>query len=322
MRKELAGKPIDVITVGDYQPSEAKYKLIRKCLEVILDFGFPFHGIEKSTIIIRDLDLLKKINREACGVGPWGSCVSFSFSTTDDRKAKIFEPHAPLPSERLKAMSKITSEGILSGATYMPVLPFITDDDKSLEATIKKVKEYGGKYILFGGLTFNPPFQKRYYKVLEKYFPKTITKYKKLYASAGRWGIGSTASSYFAELNKKIDQLCQKYRLFNYIPRWIPKYKIINNYKVAEKLYVKGKDLFSSGASFYQVAAYNKAGQSIDNLKDDIKEVYNKEGLAGVKKIKGVGEKLSCEIEKIIRKAYSPDFHRGTASSSDSHRRK
>ncbi len=249
-KKELKNKPIDVITVGDYQPAEVKYKLIRKCLEVVLDFGFPFHGIEKSTIVVRDLDLLKKINKKSKGEGSWGSCVSFSFSTVDDEIARIFEPNASLPSARLKAMDKISSEGIFSGATYMPVLPHITDDDKSLEATVEKVKEHGGKYILFGGLTFNRAFQEKYYKVLKKHYPNIIPKYKKLYADASRWGIGPASSKHFFGLNKKIDQLCQKYCILSYIPRYIRKDKNVNNYKIAEKLYVKGKELFFSGASF------------------------------------------------------------------------
>lgn len=84
---------------------EEKYKVTRRCLEVISRYRFPVHCFTKSTLILRDVDVLKKISEDA--VLPEdlkdasGVLVTFSFSTLRGDVARIFEPGAPTPRERL-----------------------------------------------------------------------------------------------------------------------------------------------------------------------------------------------------------------------------
>ncbi|GAI64688.1 unnamed protein product [marine sediment metagenome] len=86
--------------VGDsYQPIEKTYQLSRKVLELMGEYNFPIHILTKSTLIKRDIDILKKINRKSKTI------VSLSFSSVDDKISAIFEPGVPLPSERLKTLT-------------------------------------------------------------------------------------------------------------------------------------------------------------------------------------------------------------------------
>lgn len=295
LKKELSRVPKDVVTIGDYQPVEAKYRLIRKCLQVVLKLGFPFHGIEKSNLIVKDLDVLKKINRKS-----W-ACVSFSFSTADSKVARIFEPLCPTPAARFEAMKKITETGILTGTTYMPALPFITDDDKSLEEVVKRTRGAGGKYVLFAGLTLNEPFKKRYLKVVAEHYPHLLSKYEKLYHDAGRWGFGPTAGAHSSKLNEKVNRLCEKYGLLNYIPRYIPPEAIKDNYQIAEKVYLKARELRNRGANFYQVLSYQKVAWALDELDCSVKEICEQESTKGLQKMSGVGPKMAVLIEEIIK---------------------
>lgn len=48
-----------------WQPLEERYGITRKCLEVISKYKFPIHCLTKSKLILRDLDLLKEIDKRA-----------------------------------------------------------------------------------------------------------------------------------------------------------------------------------------------------------------------------------------------------------------
>ena|GEM_PF-6568964 len=113
----------------------------------------PIEIATKSKLILRDLDLLKEIDRNAIlpeDLKPklkHGTIISFSISTLDKELAKILEPGAPSPEERLEIMEKCKEEGFFTGICFTPVLPFLSDSEEQLEKTIKTAKEYGADFI-------------------------------------------------------------------------------------------------------------------------------------------------------------------------------
>ena len=144
--------------VGDsYQPVEKKYQLTRQALELLLEFNLPAHILTKSTLIERDIDILKKINKQTRAV------VNFSFSSVDDEISAIFEPGAPLPSRRLETIVKFKQAGIPCGLFLMPVIPFITDAPDQIERTFQQANEIGVDYIIFSGMTLKDGRQKQYF---------------------------------------------------------------------------------------------------------------------------------------------------------------
>ena len=92
-------------------------KLTRKILEIILKYHFPVHILTKSTLVLRDLDLLKEIDKNAILPDDLknklkrGVIVNFSISTLDEKLARLLEPRAPKPIERLEAMQKLKKKG-------------------------------------------------------------------------------------------------------------------------------------------------------------------------------------------------------------------
>ncbi|MGD2156713.1 MAG: radical SAM protein, partial [Anaerolineales bacterium] len=132
LRGELFGRERDVITVGDWQqPAEDRYRLSRRMLEVVRDLNFPLFIVERSPLLIRDLDLLVEINRQS-----WVGVV-FSISSLDPALKRAFEPRSPGVKRRLGAMKKLAEAGILVGTALMPVLPFVGDGETHLEDVIR-----------------------------------------------------------------------------------------------------------------------------------------------------------------------------------------
>ena len=97
-----------------YQPLEKKYLITKRCLEILVEAGWPFTIQTKSPLVLRDLEIIKRSSdAEVC----------FSVTTADEKIRKIFEPGAPPSSKRIEALGKLHSEGIRTLAMIAPILP-------------------------------------------------------------------------------------------------------------------------------------------------------------------------------------------------------
>jgi DNA repair photolyase len=189
--------------VGDsFQPLERRYQLTRGTLELMNRFGHPVHLLTKSTLVLRDIDLLKQINTKSKAI------VSFSFSSVDKDLSAIFEPGVPAPSERLKAIRQLKSEGLTCGMFLMPVIPFLTDTDEQISAALAQAKAAGIDFIIFGGLTLKEGRQKDYFlNTLNRNFPDLGPGYTRLYPG-DRWG--GPDGDYYQTLNQRFYQIAKQ----------------------------------------------------------------------------------------------------------------
>ena len=96
-----------------YQPLEKRYMLTRRCLETLVENGWPFTVQTKSSLVLRDIEILKRSNDAEVG---------FTITTADKRIGKIFEPGAPPLGKRIEALGKFRSEGIKTFAMIAPIL--------------------------------------------------------------------------------------------------------------------------------------------------------------------------------------------------------
>lgn len=97
-----------------YQPIERKYRLTRKCLEILTNYDWPVVIQTRSPLVVRDIDLLKKLKILDVGL---------SITTADDAVRKIFEPKAPPINERIKALEELRKAGLHTYAMIAPILP-------------------------------------------------------------------------------------------------------------------------------------------------------------------------------------------------------
>ncbi|MFQ5892381.1 MAG: radical SAM protein, partial [Candidatus Methanofastidiosia archaeon] len=134
-------------TSDAFQQAEAKYRLTQRLLKIFLKYGVPLHIMTKSALVLRDLELLKELSDKS-----WLT-ISFSFSTSDVKLSKKFEPKTSPPEARFKSIEKLTRKKIRCGVTYIPILPLLSDSRENLEAVISKAKNSGASYILIGTMT-------------------------------------------------------------------------------------------------------------------------------------------------------------------------
>jgi len=271
--------------VGDsYQPIEEKYQLSRKVLELMDEYNFPIHILTKSTLIKRDIDILKKINTKNRAI------VSFSFSSVDDEISAIFEPGVPSPSERLKTLTFFKNEGIACGMFLLPVIPFMTDTPKLMEKTIRKASEVGLDFIIFGGMTLKEGRQKDYFfKTLKKYYPKLIVEYENIYQKS-KWG--EAAGEYYNSINLTFNNIIKKYRIPPRIPLALYKDILEENDLVVVILEHIDYLLKLKGRTF----PYGYAAYSISQLKEPLSSMKRE-----LKRINGVGKVTESIILEILK---------------------
>jgi len=194
-----------------YLPSEARYNLTGRALEIIARHGFPLHAITKSDLVVRDLDALRQINRTL-------AVVSFTLTTVDDDLARKVEPGAPQPSARLAAMAALAGAGIHTGVALMPVLPFIEDNEENILAIVRQAKEHGASYILPAfGMTLRDRQRAYYYEQLDRLFPGLRPQYEK------RFGERYSAEARGA---RRLEQICRdecaRLGLETAVPKYAP----------------------------------------------------------------------------------------------------
>ncbi|HEY8450496.1 MAG TPA: radical SAM protein [Bacillota bacterium] len=129
-------------TVTDpYQPAEAKFRLTRAVLEVLLEYRNPVSITTKSPLVCRDLDLLVALSAAtAC-------TVNFSIATLDPAVWRVIEPGAPHPRQRLRALATLRATGIRAGVLLAPVLPGLTDRGDRLEAVVRAAVDHGACFV-------------------------------------------------------------------------------------------------------------------------------------------------------------------------------
>jgi len=163
-----------------YMHCEEELGLTRRCLEVILKNEFGLAIQTKSDRILRDIDLLSKINQTAKCV------VQITLTTYDDDLCKILEPNVCNTKRRIEVLEEMQKRGIPTIVWLTPILPFINDTEENVTAILNECVRVGVKGIIdFGmGLTLREGDREYYYAALDKHFPGMKERYIKRYGNA------------------------------------------------------------------------------------------------------------------------------------------
>jgi DNA repair photolyase len=156
---------------------EERLKNTRKCIELIHEHGFGLAIQTKSARILRDLDLLKKINEKTKCV------VQMTLTTYDEALCKIIEPNVSTTRERFEVLKTMRDNGIPTVVWLSPILPFINDTEENIRGILDyclEAKVHG--IICFGiGLTLREGNREYFYKKLDEHFPGMKARYIKKY---------------------------------------------------------------------------------------------------------------------------------------------
>jgi DNA repair photolyase len=168
LERELRNKKRGVVgisTVTDpYQPAEEKFKLTRSCLEVLLSKGFPICIQTKSSLVLRDLDLIKGFSEKEVG---------FTVTTLDERIGAVIEPGASTTGARLKALKTLSDEGIPTWAFIGPMVPGALGR-RELAEVLKAVKRAGVSHVMLDRLRLKPGMWARLEPPLKMHAPDVL----------------------------------------------------------------------------------------------------------------------------------------------------
>lgn len=151
-----------------YQPLEAEYGLTRACLEVCADYRNPVGIITKGALILRDLDVLARVQRDA-----W-VMVYFSIPFSSDEMARKVEPHAPSITKRFSAMKALSDAGIPTGISVAPVIPGLNDDD--IPELLDRAYGAGARTATYSLLRLSGSLEPVFLDRIREAFPERIGK--------------------------------------------------------------------------------------------------------------------------------------------------
>jgi len=295
LRKALERTAVDLIFTGDYQPAERKFGISRQMLEVCYELGFPVFILERSPLVLRDLDLIQAIHKKARAV------VAFSIITSPDSPAyprvHQMESLAPDVAKRFAAMEKLAAAGIPTGICAMPLLPGLCDSRENLESIVSWTADHGGGFILASSLTLADQQRDYFFNVLNERFSDLAGPYQKLYPP----GSYAPAAYDWRSVALTVRELCIKYGLFDRQPRpIIPGDKRALNRKIVERLAEQLYTLELEGAPPHQVWAYRKAAWTVEDLEQDIGLIEQQMGIKGLQSIPDIGPGMVGNIMELI----------------------
>ena len=201
-----------------YIPLESELGTVRKAMEIIHRYGFGFTVITKSDLILRDLELLKKLNRDTRCV------VQMTLTTADESLCRVLEPNVCTTARRFEVLKILRDEGIPTVVWLCPILPFINDTKENIEAVTDmciEAKVYG--IVNFGmGVTLREGNREYFYSKLDRHFPGMKEKY--ILAYGNRYELESPdaaeLSAIFQRKCRENDIICDNNAVFGYLDRF------------------------------------------------------------------------------------------------------
>jgi DNA repair photolyase len=199
-----------VITTGamtdPYMPLEKELLRMRHALEVIERHGFGVSVLTKSDLVLRDIDILQRINKKAKCV------VQMTLTTYDEELCRKIEPNVAATHRRFEVLKEMQRVGIPTVVWMTPLLPFINDTEENIRGILSycaDAKVHG--LITFGvGMTLRNGNREYFYKKLDEHFPGLKSKYMQAFGTS--YVINSPHSE---RLNRIIKEFCKENSIIN-----------------------------------------------------------------------------------------------------------
>lgn len=178
-----------------YQGMEMKYRLTRKCLEVLVEEGFQgaVSFLTKSDLVLQDIDILQKLPHVEVGL---------TITSTDDKVSRYFEKYAPAASARLSALGKLHEAKIPIYAFVGPLLPHFVDEPEKIDALFQSIRDVGVEEVYVEYLNLSTYIRNRMRHELSDLDPAL---WKKFYETQNK--------QYRVELDKIVDVMLKKHHL-------------------------------------------------------------------------------------------------------------
>jgi DNA repair photolyase len=187
--------------VDCYQRAEGRYALMPGIIDALRERANPFSILTKGTLILRDLDLLRRA-AEVTEVG-----VSVSVGFTDRELWRTVEPGTPAPERRLDVVRALSGAGIGCGVLMAPVLPYLSDSPEQLRATVRAIAAAGAASVTPLALHLRSGGSREWFMAwLRHHHPGLVGMYERLYAG------GSYAPKWYQRgITRAVHELADEY---------------------------------------------------------------------------------------------------------------
>ncbi len=181
LRTELARRSWQRETVvlgaatDPYQPAEGRYRLTRRCMEVLSAASNPFGLITRGPLIVRDRDVLQEASKRA------KVSVHLSVPTVDPDVWSRTEPGTAPPHQRLRAVRMLVDAGIDAGVAMAPILPGISDRPDQLEAVVRAARDAGATRLWGGAVYLRPGTREHFFETLARHWPEQLGEYQSMF---------------------------------------------------------------------------------------------------------------------------------------------
>jgi DNA repair photolyase len=167
-----AGDHIAMGTNTDpYQRAEGKYHLTQGIVQALSEARNPFSILTKSTLILRDLDLL------ADAATRTSVRANFSIGTLDEATWKATEPGTPHPRKRVEAVAKLNEAGVECGVLIAPVIPGMSDGPGQVEEVVRACVDAGAVSVSAMYLHLRPGVKDHFMGWLQDARPDLVAQY-------------------------------------------------------------------------------------------------------------------------------------------------
>ncbi|MBQ8510370.1 MAG: radical SAM protein [Clostridia bacterium] len=163
-----------------YLHCEKRLGLTRRCLEIIERYGFGVTILTKSDRVLRDIDLLERINRQAKCV------VQMTLTTFDETLCRVVEPNVSTTRRRYEVLKIMRERGIPTVVWLTPILPYINDTEENLRGILGYCFDAGVRGIVCFdmGVTLRDGDREYFYAALDRHFPGMKLRYCQRYGNA------------------------------------------------------------------------------------------------------------------------------------------
>lgn len=199
LRRAAPGRVIMSSVCDGWQPLEQEYELSRRCLSLLLHYGFHVTILTKSSLVRNDLDVLEDESVE----------LGATLTTMDEALRRKIEPGASPTGERIEMLREAADRGIKVWAFLGPFMPFLSDSDENIEALFKSLSGLKLERVYYDKLNARPGVWRSIKSFLGENYPYLIGSYGRiLYNETER-------ETYIQGLRRLVRMYAEKYDRLN-----------------------------------------------------------------------------------------------------------
>jgi DNA repair photolyase len=180
-----------------WQPIETERRLTRRCCELLLEYGFQVNVLTKSSLVVRDLDVFE--GRTAR--------IGVTLTTLDERLAGLWERRSSSVADRLRVIEEAHRAGVQTAVMFGPLLPFLSDDQKSVDALFERGADLCVDVIWVDALNPRPRVWPSVARLLREEFPDLHDRYRRVLFDL------RARAAYLADLRARVHQAAAQFSL-------------------------------------------------------------------------------------------------------------